>query len=87
MILTYYNNKWKHYPIIKIDILDYNDLFLFAKLYSFNFLTPVVQYYNKGRYDLAYKKTYFVEILNIRFYDTIFNNYILEKSKPNFNNL
>ncbi len=87
MILTCYNNKWQYRPTIRIDILNYNDLFPITKLYSFNFLMPVVQYYNKNKRDLAYKKAYFVEILDIRFYNIIFNNYILEKSKLNPNNL
>src|SRR6266699_241794 len=58
MILTYYNDKWRHRPTIKIDILNHNNPFSIAKLYSFNFSISIVQCYNKGGYDLAYKKAY-----------------------------
>ncbi len=87
MILTYYNDKWRHHPTIRIDVLDYNDPFPIAKLYSFNFPTPVIQHYNKDKRNLAYKKAYLVEVPDIGLYNTIFGNYILKKSKPNFNNL
>ena len=87
MILACHNNKWRYRPTTKIDILDYNDPFPIAKLYGFSFLTSVVRYYNKDGYNLAYKKVYLVEILNIGLYDIIFGNYILKKSKPNPNNL
>ena len=42
MILTYYNNKWKYRLTIIINILNYNDPFSIVKLYSFNFLMPIV---------------------------------------------
>ena len=87
MILAYYNNKWKHRPTIRIDVLDYNDLFSIAKLYNFSFLILIVQSYNKNRYDLVYKKACLVEISNAGLYNTIFNNYILKKSKPSPNDL
>ena len=87
IVLTCYNNKWRYRSTIRIDVLDYNDSFPIAKLHSFNFFTPVVQRYNKGRCDLVYKKVYFVEIPDIGFYNIMFDNYILEKSKPNLNNL
>src|SRR6266699_1318949 len=87
IVLTYYNNKWRHCPTIRIYILDHSNLFSIVKLYNFNFLTPVVRRYNKDGYDLAYKKACLVEILNIGLYNIIFNNNILEKSKPSFNNL
>src|SRR6266566_5597319 len=48
MILACYNDKWWHRPTIRIDVLDHSDPFPIAKLYSFNFLIPVVQRYNKG---------------------------------------
>ena len=85
MILTCYNNKWRHCPTIKINVLDYNNLFLIIRLYSFNFFTLVVQYYNKSGRDLVYKKACLVEIPNVGFYNIIFSNYILEKSKLNSN--
>ncbi len=87
MILVCYNNKWRYRPIIRIDALDYNNLFSIARLYSFSFFTPVVRHYNKNKCDLAYKKVCFVEIPDVRFYNTIFGNYILEKSKPSSNDL
>ncbi len=87
MILIYYNNKWWYCPTIRIDVLDYNDLFPIARLYSFNFLIPVVRCYNKDGYNLIYKKIYFVEVLNVGLYDIIFGNYILKKSKSNLNDL
>ncbi len=87
MILTYYNNKWQHRPTIRIDILNYNDLFSIVKLYSFNFLTPVIRCYNKGGYNLVYKKVYLVEVPDIGLYNTMFDNRILEKSKPTPNDL
>src|SRR6266699_2890790 len=79
IVLTYYNNKWRHRPTTKIDTLDHNDLFPIARLHNFNFPIPIVQHYNKGRCDLVYKKAYLVEIPDIGFYNTIFNNHILEK--------
>ncbi len=87
MILICYNNKWQYYLTIRIDALDYSNLFSIVRLYSFNFFIPVVQRYNKGGCNLIYKKVYLVEVLNIRFYNIMFGNYILEKSKLNFNNL
>ncbi len=87
MILICYNNKWRYCLTIKIDILDYNDLFPIARLYSFSFFILVVQYYNKGGCNLIYKKAYFVEVPNVGLYNTMFGNHILEKSKLNFNNL
>ena len=87
MILTYYNDKWRYYPAARIDILNYSKLFSIVKLYSFSFLTPMVRRYNKSRYNLAYKKAYLVEILNVGLYDTIFGNHILEKKKLNSNYL
>ena len=87
MVLTCYNNKWWYRSIIRIDVLDYNDPFPIVRLYGFNFLILIVQHYNKGGYNLAYKKVYLVEILNIGFYNTMFSHYILKKSKLNFNNL
>ncbi len=87
MIFTCYNDKWRYRPTIKINILDHNDLFPIARLYNFSFFTPVVWYYNKGGYDLAYKKAYLVEVLNIGFYNTMFGNHILEKLKSNLNDL
>ncbi len=87
MILTYYNNKWRYHLITRINILNYSDPFPIIRLYNFNYFIPVVQYYNKGGYDLAYKKAYFVEVLNIGLYNIIFGNYILEKSKPSLNDL
>ncbi len=42
MVLTYYNDKWKYRPIIRINILNYNDPFPIIKLYSFNFPMLVV---------------------------------------------
>src|SRR6266699_435851 len=56
IILTYHNNKWRYHPTVRIDTLDYNNSFPIVKLYSFNFLTPVIQRYNKSRYNLVYKK-------------------------------
>ncbi len=87
MILIYYNDKWKYHSITKIDILNHNDLFSIVRLYSFNFPISVIRRYNKNRYNLVYKKTYLVEVLNVGLYNTIFGNYILKKSKSNFNNL
>ena len=87
MILTYYNNKWKYRPTIKINVLDHSDPFPITKLHNFNFLIPVVRCYNKDGYDLAYKKVYLVEVLNIGLHNIIFDNYILKKSKSNPNNL
>ncbi len=87
MVLTYYNNKWKYRLTIRIDVLDHSDPFSIAKLYSFSFFIPVVQYYNKSRCNLTYKKAYLVEILNIGLYNIILGNYILEKSKPSPNDL
>ena len=87
MILACYNDKWRYCPTIRIDILDYNDLFPIARLYSFNFFISVVRCYNKDRYNLAYKKACLVEIPNIELYNIMFSNYILEKSKPSFNDL
>ena len=83
----YNNNKWQYRSTVRINTLNHNDLFPIAKLYSFNFLIFIVQYYNKGKYDLAYEKAGLIEILNIIFYNIIFNNYILKKSKSNFNYL
>jgi len=87
IILAYYNDKWRYRSIIKIDTLNHNNLFPIVKLYSFNFLTPIVQHYNKDGYNLTYKKACLVEILDIGLYNIIFNNHILKKSKPNPNNL
>src|SRR6266699_6644991 len=87
MILACYNNKLRYRPTIRIDILNYNNLFLIAKLYNFSFLMPVVRYYNKNGCNLVYKKAYFIEVLDVGLYNIIFDNYILEKSKSNFNNL
>ena len=87
MVLIYYNNKWKHRPTTRINTLDHSNPFPIIKLYSFNFSTPVVRYYNKNRYDLTHKNAYLVEIPNIGFYNTMLGNYILEKSKPNPNDL
>ncbi len=87
MVLTYYNNKWKHRPTIRIDILNYSDPFPIARLYSFNFLISIVQYYNKDGYELIYKKACLVEIPNVGLYDIMFDNYILEKSKSSSNDL
>ncbi len=85
MILIYYNDKWQYHPTARINTLDYNDPFLIVKLYSFNFPIFIIQHYNKDKYDLIYKKAGFIEISNITFHNTIFNNYILKKPKPNFN--
>src|SRR6266699_3260583 len=87
MILAYYNDKWRYRPTTRIDTLDYSDLFPIARLYGFSFLTPVVRRYNKGGCDLAYEKACFVEILDVGLYNTMFGNYILEKSKPSPNDL
>ena len=87
IILACYNDKWRHRPTIRIDTLDHSDLFPIARLYSFNFSTPVVRRYNKDRYNLAYEKACLIEVLNVGFYNIIFDNHILEKSKPNPNNL
>ncbi len=87
IVLTYYNDKWRHRLIIRIDILNYSDLFPIIRLYSFSFFTLVVQCYNKGRYNLVYKKVYFIKVLNVGFYNIIFSNYILEKLKSSFNDL
>ena len=87
MVLICYNDKQRHRPTTRIDALDYNDPFPIAKLYSFNFFTPVVRCYNKDRCNLAYKKACLVEILDVGLYNIIFGNYILEKSKSNPNNL
>jgi len=87
IVLICYNNKWRHRSTIRIDVLDYNNLFSIIKLYIFNLFTPVIQHYNKSGYNLVYKKAYLVKILNIGFYNTILSNYILGKSKPNFNDL
>ncbi len=85
MILTYNNNKWRYRPTVRINTLNYNNLFLIARLYNFNFLISIVRCYNKSGYNLVYKKAGLIEIPNIAFYNIIFNNYILEKSKPNPN--
>ncbi len=87
MILTCHNDKWRYRSTIRIDVLNYNNLFPIARLYSFSFLIPVVRYYNKDGCNLAYEKVCLVEIPDVGFYNTIFGNYILEKSKPSFNNL
>ncbi len=87
MVLTYYNNKWQHRLTIRIDVLDYSNPFSIARLYSFNFSILVIQRYNKGGYDLVYKKACFVEIPDVGFYDTMFGDYILEKSKLSLNDL
>ena len=85
MVLTCYNNKWRYRPTTRIDALNHSDPFPIARLYDFNFFTPVVQHHNKSGYNLAYKKAYLVEILDVGFYNIIFNNHILEKPKPNSN--
>ena len=87
MILTCDNNKWRYRLIVKINVLNYNNPFLIIKLYNFNFFISVVQRYNKSRYNLVYKKIDLIEVLNVKLYNIIFGNYILEKSKPNLNNL
>ena len=87
MVLTYYNNKWKYRPTTRIDTLNHSDPFSITRLYNFNFLILIVRRYNKDGYNLAYKKVCLIEIPNDGFYNIIFNNYILKKSKPNFNNL
>ncbi len=87
MILTYYNDKWRYCPTIKIDVLDYSDPFPIVRLYGFNFPTPIVRRYNKYGYNLAYKKAYLVEISNVGLHNIIFGNYILKKSKSSPNNL
>ncbi len=87
IILIYHNDKWQYRLIIKIDILNYSNLFPIARLYSFSFLISIVRCYNKGRCNLAYEKVYLVEVLDIGLYNTIFDNYILKKSKPSSNNL
>jgi len=87
MVLTYYNNKWRYRPTTRIDTLDHSDPFLIARLYGFSFLMPVVRYYNKGGCNLAYEKVYLVEVLNVGLYNIMLGNHILEKSKPNPNDL
>ena len=87
MVLAYYNDKWRYRLTIRIDTLDYNDLFPIVKLYNFNFFISVVRCYNKDGCDLAYKKVYLVEVLNVGLYNIIFSDHILEKSKPSFNDL
>jgi len=87
MVLTYYNNKWRHRLTTRIDALNHNDPFPITRLYSFNFLTPVVQHYNKDGYNLVHKKTYLVEVPDVGLYNIMFDNHILEKSKPSPNNL
>ncbi len=87
MILTYYNDKWRYRLTIKIDTLNYNDPFPIAKLYNFNFPMPVIQCYNKSGCNLAHKKACFIEVSDVGFYNTMFGNYILEKLKPNPNDL
>ncbi len=87
IILTYYNNKWRHRPTIRINTLDYNDPFSITRLYSFSFSTPIVRHHNKSGCNLAYKKACLIEIPDIGFHNIILNNYILEKSKSNPNNL
>jgi len=87
MVLIYYNNKWRYRLTIRIDVLDYSDLFLIARLYGFSFFTPIIRCYNKGGCDLAYEKVCFVEVLNVGLYDIMLGNYILEKSKSSFNDL
>ncbi len=87
MVLTCYNNKWRYRPTTRIDALNHSDPFPIARLYSFSFPTPVVRHYNKGGCNLAYKKAYLVEVPDVGLYNTMFGNYILEKSKPNPNNL
>ncbi len=47
----------------------------------------IIQCHNKGGYNLAYKKVYLVEMLDVRLYNTIFGNYILEKLKLSSNDL
>ena len=87
MILACYNDKWRHRLTTRIDALNHSDLFPIARLYSFSFPMPVVQCYNKDGYDLAHEKACLVEVPDVGLYNTILNNYILEKSKPNFNDL
>ncbi len=87
MILTYYNNKWRHRPTTRINALNHNDPFPIARLYSFNFPIPIVRHYNKNGYNLAYKKTCLVEIPDIGLYNIMLGNHILEKLKPSFNDL
>ncbi len=87
MVLTCYNDKWRHRPTTRIDVLDYSNPFPIARLHGFSFLTPVVRCYNKGRCDLAYKKACFVEVPDIGLYDIIFGNHILEKLKSSLNDL
>ncbi len=87
IILAYHNDKQRYRPIIKIDTLDYNDLFPIARLYDFSFFTPVVQRYNKNGYNLIYKKTCLIEVPDIELYNIIFSNYILEKLKSSSNDL
>ncbi len=87
MILACYNDKWRYRPIIRINTLDHSNLFPIVKLYSFSFFMPIIQYYNKGGCNLAYKKVCFVEVLDVGFYNIMFGNYILEKSKLSSNDL
>ena len=87
IILSYYNNKWRYCPTIRIDTLNYNNPFPIVKLYGFNFPTPVVQHHNKDECNLAYKKVCLVEIPDIGFYNIMFGNHILEKLKSSLNNL
>ncbi len=87
MGLTCYNDKWRYHLIIRIDVLNYSNPFPITRLYSFNFFTPVVRRYNKSGCDLTYEKACLVEVLDVGLYNIIFGDYILEKSKPSFNNL
>ncbi len=87
MILIYDNDKWRYCLTARINVLDYNDPFPIAKLYSFSFLTFIVRCHNKDGCDLTYKKAGLIEVPDIAFYNTVFGNYILEKSKPNLNDL
>src|SRR6266699_7214124 len=87
IVLIYYNDKWRYRPTIRIDALNHSDPFPIAKLYNFSFPTPVVQRYNKGGCDLAYEKACLIEVPDVGLYDTMFGNYILEKSKPSPNDL
>ncbi len=79
-----FETKFIHSPTI---LIYPNNPFSIAKLYNFNFLIPVIQHYNKDRYNLTYKKAYLVEVPNVGFYNIIFSNHILKISKPSPNDL
>src|SRR5437763_17078753 len=84
-MLTSNHNKRRYSLTVRINTLDYYNLFPITRLYHLDLFIAFRTYYNYYGRDLAYYKPSLIKILNIIFINFILSYHVSYEVKPALN--